>query len=560
MACTLDHWSLRNHGAGGSDARSHASLSGANTGSGLFFRDGLPAVLNFRRVRNNRIRKLTPDGVISTVAGTGTEGFSGDFGPATAARFSFPRGLALDEAGNLYIADRWNHHIRKVAADGVISTVAGSGTRGFGGDGGLATEAHLSLPRDVALDTAGNLYISDTSNHRIRKVTPDGMISTVAGSGFSPFFRGDGIPASQAALYLPDRVAVDADGSLYIADTFNDRVRKVAPDGMISTVAGTGQPGFSGDGGPVAEAHLNAPTGVAVDLAGNVYIDDAHNSRIRVLLPEGPRIDDPVRAVTVSSASFNPIVAPDSLASIFGTRFSNTEAEAQLDENGQLPTELAGTRVEINGRPAGLLFVSPNQINCFIDPDTEIGAATVTVDSAKTGFISRGEAEVRSVAPGLGAIQNGVTFSGGPFSVETPQNPDSDKRTRLAIYGTGLRFADSVTVAGRDVAGNLWNLPVEYAGPAPGFFGFDQVNVVLPPEASAAGLMSLTASTDSALSNAVELEIRYSAAPSDVSVFPRSEPPGAAGSRRRPAGRTRPSHSGRPRSRTRPRRLVSRAC
>ena len=303
---------------------------------------------------NHRIRKVAPDGVISTVAGAGEQGFGGDGGPATEAQLSYPRDVLPDSAGNLYIADTSNNRIRKLSPDGVISTVAGTGTEGFSGDSGPATAARLSFPRGLALDEAGNLYIADRWNHRIRKVTPDGMISTVAGSGFSPFFRGDGIPATQADLYFPDRVAVDADGSLYIADTFNERVRKVAPDGMISTVAGTGQSGFSGDGGPAAAARLNAPTGVAVDLAGNVYIADAHNSRIRVLTlaqQTTPRLKE---GGVVNGASFAPApapVSPGSIVSVFGENLANGTAGA---ESVPLPADLNGTQVLMNGIPAPL--------------------------------------------------------------------------------------------------------------------------------------------------------------------------------------------------------------
>ena len=303
---------------------------------------------------NHRIRKVAPDGVISTVAGAGEQGFGGDGGPATEAQLSYPRDVLPDSAGNLYIADTSNNRIRKLSPDGVISTVAGTGTEGFSGDSGPATAARLSFPRGLALDEAGNLYIADRWNHRIRKVAPDGMISTVAGSGFSPFFRGNGIPATQADLYFPDRVAVDADGSLYIADTFNERVRKVAPDGMISTVAGTGQSGFNGDGGPAAAARLNAPTGVAVDLAGNVYIADAHNSRIRVLTlaqQTTPRLKE---GGVVNGASFAPAptpVSPGSIVSVFGENLANGTAGA---ESVPLPADLNGTQVLMNGIPAPL--------------------------------------------------------------------------------------------------------------------------------------------------------------------------------------------------------------
>src|SRR5437773_2649081 len=224
---------------------------------------------------DHRIRKVTPGGTISTYAGSGSCGFSGDGGPATAAQLSVPVGVALDPAGNLYIADHDNGRIRKVTSGGTISTYAGSGSRGLSGDGGPATAAQLSSPHGVALDTAGNLYIADSN--RIRKVTPGGTISTYAGTGTGPF-SGDGGPATAAQLSSPAGVALDLTGNLYIADDGNYRIRKVTPGGTISTYAGGGSSNFSGDGGPATAAQLNVPVGVALDPAGNLYIADKDNA------------------------------------------------------------------------------------------------------------------------------------------------------------------------------------------------------------------------------------------------------------------------------------------
>jgi sugar lactone lactonase YvrE len=246
---------------------------------------------------NVRIRKVTPAGVISTVAGNGSSGFSGDGGPATAAQLAGPdqrgyasSGVAVDAAGNLFIADTYNNRIRKVTAAGIISTVAGNGSAGFSGDGGPATAAQLGGPSGVAVDAAGNLFIADTYYNLVRNVTPAGIISTVAGSGSpeSPGFSGDGGPAIAAQLYGPSGVTVDASGNLFIADTYNVRIRMVTPAGIISTVAGSGSPdsgGFSGDGGPATAAQLGGPSGVAVDAAGDLFIADTGNSRIRKVTP-----------------------------------------------------------------------------------------------------------------------------------------------------------------------------------------------------------------------------------------------------------------------------------
>ena len=233
---------------------------------------------------NHRIRKVDSTGTITTIAGTGERGFGGDGGPATQARLNNPYGVAVDGAGNLYIADLANHRIRKVDSTGTITTFAGTGERGFGGDGGPASQAQLNFPTGVAVDEAGNLYIADWSNARIRKVDGTGTITTIAGTG-ELGFGGDGGPAIQAQLGDPTGVAVDGAGNLYIADQYNNRIRRVDSTGTLTTIAGTGERGFSGDSGPATQAQLDDPTGVAVDGAGTLYIADASNHRIRLLTP-----------------------------------------------------------------------------------------------------------------------------------------------------------------------------------------------------------------------------------------------------------------------------------
>ncbi|RKZ37867.1 MAG: hypothetical protein DRQ49_15445, partial [Gammaproteobacteria bacterium] len=237
---------------------------------------------------NHRIRKVDKSGIINTVAGDGTYGYSGDGAAATSAKMRYPAGVAVDSSGNLYIADMYNHRIRKVATNGIISTVAGSGTAGNSGDGGAAISASLNYPYGIAVDSSGNLYIADTENHSIRKVGTNGVISTVAGIGTFGY-HGDGGAATSAALTYPTSVAIDSSGNLYIADQYNHRIRKVDTSGIISTVAGTGTFGGyyhsgsydNGDGGAAINAQLSSPEGVAVDSSGNLYIADTFGNRIR---------------------------------------------------------------------------------------------------------------------------------------------------------------------------------------------------------------------------------------------------------------------------------------
>lgn len=276
---------------------------------------------------NHRVRKIAPDGFITTVAGTGKQGFAGDGGPATAAELSEPFGLAvdgnglyiaetgnnrvrkvspdgvistvvggsdvelagpygltLDSKGNLYIADHNSNYIRKLASDGTLSIVAGTGSRGFSGDGGPAAAAQLRSPYGVAVDAADNLYIADTGNNRIRKVTADGMITTVAGNGGERSL-GDGGSATDAQFSNPWDVAVDADGNVYVSDESANRIRKVTNSGIISTLAGNGTLNSSGDGGPAQASQVAYPAGLAVDSQGRLYIAEPGSGRIRVISP-----------------------------------------------------------------------------------------------------------------------------------------------------------------------------------------------------------------------------------------------------------------------------------
>ncbi len=234
---------------------------------------------------NNRIRRVDGDGIITTVAGTGAAGFSGDGGPAAAAQLNGPFAVVFDADGRLVIADFGNARIRRVERDGTIHTILGTGLPGYGGDGGAGTEAKITASTGLALHPSGDLLVCDQYNFRVRRLARDGTVTTVVGGGSAG--PGDGGPATAAQLSFPASVAAAADGTIYVSDQDGGRVRKVTPDGVISTIAGTGDSGFSGDGGPGAQAHIWFPFGLAVDAGGTLYFADRYNHAIRAVDPQG---------------------------------------------------------------------------------------------------------------------------------------------------------------------------------------------------------------------------------------------------------------------------------
>lgn len=246
--------------------------------------------LDFADHAGNRVREIDSNGIVTTIAGSGPAGINagslaGDGGPAAKARLQEPTGLVVDANGNLFVADRDNERIREIAPDGTITTFAGT-KAGFGGDGGPAVKAKLWDPYYMAIGPDGSLYFADNHNGRVRKVDRGGVITTIAGNG-KHGSGGDGGPATKAALNEPYGLAFDAEGNLYVSQAADHVVRKIDPNGIISTVAGTGLAGFSGDGGPAVDAMLNSPAGLAVDTDGNLYIADYNNHRVRVVDPKG---------------------------------------------------------------------------------------------------------------------------------------------------------------------------------------------------------------------------------------------------------------------------------
>ncbi|HXM41566.1 MAG TPA: hypothetical protein VN924_09955 [Bryobacteraceae bacterium] len=355
---------------------------------------------------NDRIREVSTAGIISTIAGGG--GALTDGVPATQAELIGPYGIAIDAAGNLYIADAGTNRIRKVPADGTITTVAGTLTTGFepgyAGDGGPATSALLSSPSGLALDATGNIYIADTGNDAIRKVSAKGTITTVAGKQLVPGigdgrYAGDGGPATSAELFGPAGVNVDAAGDLFIADTRNQRIREVLANGTITTVAGNGTPNYSGDGGPATAAELYMPNGVTVAASGGVYIADTGNGRIRLLTSETLLLPAVGAGGVVNSGSYTAQgVAPGSLVSIFGT---NLAASTSSGNTIPLPTALSDvTSVTFNGIPAGLYFVSSGQINAQLPFTVPTGTVDIVVNRS-SGASAPQSVNVVPASPGI---------------------------------------------------------------------------------------------------------------------------------------------------------------
>lgn len=338
---------------------------------------------------NHRIRKVAPNGVITTVAGIGTAGFTGDGGPASAARIYNPLSIVVDSAGNLYFTDASNFRVRKVTAAGIISTIAGTGRCPvLSGDGGPATAAD-SCPAWLALGPDGNVYFTDDGDlryygyARIRKVSATtGTITTVAGGG-SVGFSGDGGPATAALMRGVSGVGVDSAGNVFVSDSANARIRKVDLSGNITTYAGTGVGGANGDGGPAVQAQVNQPCGIVFDGEGNMYFADRLNHKIRKISPPPVptiRNANPVLTSFLGNAGFS----SNTYVEIYGANFSSTtRLWAGSDFSGNnAPTSLDGVSVTINGKPAFIYYVSPTQINVNTPEDTTVGQVAVQVKTA----------------------------------------------------------------------------------------------------------------------------------------------------------------------------------
>lgn len=486
----------------------------------------------------NTIRKVTTDGKISRVAGIGTSsGYSEahDYNPngdadgdgiinsadsdfkaveATNALLNYPIGIAVASDGTIYIADTKNHRIRKVDSSKRISTFAGTGTSGWSGDGGKATEAKLNYPMGLALDAAGNLYVCDTFNHRIRRIATDGTISTVAGRG-TPGFSGDNGTATAARLFYPKGISFGPDGKLYIADTFNSRIRVVAADGTISTIAGNGRYGGNGDGGDSRYAELRFPNAVAAASDGKVYISDTQNNRIRLLTPTtvDPTQDErPIISLYGISApaefGASSAFAPGAWMEIRGIRLAAAERSWQPEDfnEGIAPTVLAGTRVIVDGVDAYTAYVSPETVRVLLPGGIQPGRKEILVETE----LGRSEAynvEIVESRPALNAparfllagtqyasavLDDGQTYALPEGAVETAATRPAKPGETVTFYGIGFGAVTPDIGAGElvsrqnaivrrvEVLFGETRAEVRYAGLAQGAVGIYQLSVVVP--------------------------------------------------------------------------------
>jgi uncharacterized protein (TIGR03437 family) len=471
----------------------------------------------------HRIRQVSLSGQIATVAGMGVAGDTGDGGPAVNAQLNSPSGVTVDAFGNVIVADMGNQRVRQITPLGLINTivgtpaalqapqgvcadhagifyvvdsanhrvlragpgtaavvtVAGNGSAGQGGDGGIALQGQLNQPAACAVDTAGNLFIADTLNNRIRLVTPAGAISTVAGNGAGGF-AGDGQPATHAMLNAPAGVAVTDSGDIFIADSGNNRVRLVTADGVIATVAG-------------ADTPLNDPRGLALDGSGDVYFAETGSNLVRRLKLE---VGVPPAAITalaaisiVNSMSLLPgPVAPGEVVTIFGTGLGPSSGVAGVvDASGQLASVAGGTQVLFDGIAAPVLYAQASQINVQV-PYTVAQSLTTSVqvqfDGQPVGSLTL---PVAATAPALFSVA--ANQDGSPNSQSEPAPPN----TIVTLYATGEGLTDGANIAGSagvpplarpqlPVALTVAGMPAQilFAGSAPGLVGILQINARLP--------------------------------------------------------------------------------
>ena len=360
---------------------------------------------------HNTIRKINSSGIISTIAGDGTRGFAGDGGPATNGRMDTPYGIAIDASGNLFVSDWGNRRIRKISNSGIISTIAGVGTNAFSGDGGPATAAEISFPWGLTFDTAGNLFFSDNFNYRIRKISTAGIISTVAGNGYGGWGEAayDGSAATAVTMFNPSGLAFDNQGNLYVSIYENDLIRKISPDGIITTVGGllisgiSYNPGYSGDGGPATAAQIHKPKGLAVDAKNNIFFSDYDNAVIR-------KINALFYPITGGSFTRVGATIPLSEASPGGNWTSSNTAVATVGTTGIVTGVGAGTTIISYSVPgacspavaSSLVVVLPAAITGASTVCT--GATTTLTDGVSGGTWTSSNTSVANIGSLTGVV------------------------------------------------------------------------------------------------------------------------------------------------------------
>ena len=483
---------------------------------------------------NQVVRIVNSKGIIATVAGSNSlgAGYNGDGAGATGAQLNAPAGLAFDASGNLYIADSGNNVIRIVYGAkssqplNNIATFAGNSVADFNGDGGPATAAEMNHPTALLFDNAGNLYIADTLNNRVRVINTQGIISTFAGNG-NPGYSGDGSLAVNAQLYRPNGLAMDAKGNLYIADSFNDVIRVVLPNGTIYTVAGTGGvAGYAGDGGPAIGSQLNYPTGLAFDGSGNLFVSDTNNSLIRQLTP-APSSTTPIVIPTINSAGVSSLTgfggsaaaAPGSWIEIHGANLAaSTRQWGSSDfQNGVAPTSLGGTSVSLGAQALFVEYVSQTQVNALIPSTIGSGPQSLTVSTA-AGKSAPYSITINTVQPGLlapppfnigGTQYVTAILSDGSYALPAGAIPGVPTRPARAgevvtLYGIGFGPVSPNVPAGQIASGNTQLvLPVQflfgqaaaavsYDGLSPGAVGLYQFNLTVPNVSGSATPLKVT--------------------------------------------------------------------
>ncbi len=395
--------------------------------------------------QNQRVREVTA-GIIQTVAGTGVAGMGNANQPASQTQLNSPRNTCLASTGTLYLADTGNHRVLSISKTAVITIAAGTGTAGSSGDGQVAWLAQLNQPSACALDSAGNLYIADTGNNRIRRVTATGIISTVVGTGGAGS-AGDAGPANAALLNAPRGIALDGNGDLFIADTGNNRIREVTAGGVIYTIAGQGAAGFAGDGGPGAAAQLNQPEGVLLDGSGNLYFADTGNNRVRELLPDSSSSNTtlPGGLTVVNAASqVSGSVAPGEMVAILGTNLGPaTGVSAVFDQHGNLPQSLGQVEVQFDGVAAPLAYVQASQIYVQV-PYSVSGQLSTQVQLSYQGQAEAAVGvPVTTAAPGLYA---GAVNADGSFN---SQLSPALRGSTIILYSTGEGLTNPADVTGQ---------------------------------------------------------------------------------------------------------------